>query len=156
MGQRTLAVMTWTFGAFENIYELTGDLRGMFGWEERVKAVAEVYESLPPGERERTVFWAAGYDNAGAVDFLGDAYGLPDSVSLAYTYWLWGVPDGLVDTVIGVGLGPVSLAAAYEEVTVAAEVELAHVNPWQTPFVVTIWRKPKVTLEDVWASNRPW
>ncbi|MGC9366025.1 MAG: glycosyltransferase family 39 protein [bacterium] len=40
----TLDKYVWivTANKFENIYEVTGDLRGMFGWEERVYAVSEV------------------------------------------------------------------------------------------------------------------
>jgi hypothetical protein len=147
---------TITFGAFENIYELTGDLRGMFGWKERVSAVAEVYNSLPESEKQRTIILAAGYGNAGAVDYFGKPFGLPEARSLSMSYWLWGVPDGPIETVIGMGFPKKSMESVFNEVRLAAEVELEHVNPWDTPFPVTICRQPKNSLQNIWKKNRPW
>jgi hypothetical protein len=147
---------TVTFGAFDNIYELTGDLHGMFGWPERIAAVTEVYESLAPEERERTMLFAAGYGNAGAIDFLDKQAQLPRAVSFAQTYWMWGYPEGPVETVIGVGYGADFLTQIWEEVEVVKSVELQHVNPWQTPFEIAICRKPKLTMEQLWPQVRPW
>jgi len=145
-----------TFGALKNIYELTGDLRGMFGWKERVDAVAEVHSSLTPDEQKRTIIFASGYGNAGAVDLLGKARGLPRARSLAMTYWIWGLPKGPFDTVIGVGFPPEAAERIFNQVRVAAKVELKNVNPWETPFYVTVCRDPKVSLEEIWRKNRPW
>jgi hypothetical protein len=145
-----------TFGAFENVYELTGDLRGMFGWPERVAAVAEVYDGLPAEQREGAVIFAAGYGNAGAIDFLGQAHGLPGAVSLSETYWPWGPPDGPIDTVIGAGYRRETLERIFDDVEEAARVDLENVNPWQTPFLVHVCRNPKVSLRNLWADNRPW
>ena len=145
-----------TFNQFQNIGELTSDLRGMFGWEKRVKTIADVYHNLPAEEREQAVIWAFGYGNAGAVDLLGEKYGLPRAASLTLSYWLWGVPEGKGDIVIGVGIRKKNIEHAFEEVEVAAEVELEHVNPWQTPFTVLICRHPKTPLPEIWKVNRPW
>ena len=145
-----------TLGAFGNIYELTGDLHGMFGWRERVAAVDEVYDSLSPEERERTMLLASGYGNAGAIDLLGADLGLPRAVSFSQTYWMWGYPEGPIETVIGVGHDVELLEQIWEKVDVAASVELEHVNPWDTPFVVTICRQPKIPMEVVWPQVRPW
>lgn len=149
-------IHTVTFGAFKNIYELTADLRGMFGWKKRVETVANVYHSLSPGEQGQTVIFAAGYGNAGAIDYLGKAHGLPNAVSLSMTYWLWGLPGDPFDTVIAVGFKKETMEKLFHQVELAAEVELENVNPWQTPFPVTVCRKPKVPLQDIWKKNRPW
>jgi hypothetical protein len=149
-------VDTITFGVFDNIYELTGDLHGMFGWPERVEAVTEVYDSFSPEEQKRTMLFAAGYGNAGAVDYFGRQRGLPQAVSFDQSYWLWGYPDGPVETVIGVGFSLEFLEQIYEEIEVAASVELENVNPDQTPFVVTICRRPKITMDQIWPQVRPW
>ncbi|MCK4943406.1 MAG: glycosyltransferase family 39 protein, partial [Candidatus Aminicenantes bacterium] len=129
-----------TFGQFKNIYELTADLRGMFGWEKRVKTVADVFNSLSPAEQKQTVIWAFGYGNAGAIDWYGKKYGLPNAVSLSMTYWLWGVPEGKGDIVIGMGIRKENIEHIFKKVETAAEVELKNVNPWQTPFRVLICR----------------
>jgi 4-amino-4-deoxy-L-arabinose transferase-like glycosyltransferase len=145
-----------TFGAFENIFELTGDLRGMFGWMERVNAVAKVYNSLPEGEKKRAIILAAGYGNAGAVDYFGKPLGLPEARSLSMSYWLWGLPEGPIETVIGMGFSKKSMEGIFHEVELAAEIELEQVNPWETPFPITICRQPKKSLHSIWSKNRPW
>ena len=47
------------------------------GWEELVASVAEVYRRLPPETRARTALFAQNYGQAGALDWLGRARGLP-------------------------------------------------------------------------------
>ena len=145
-----------TFGQFKNIYELTADLRGMFGWEKKVKTVADVFNSLSPEEQNQAVIWAFGYGNAGAIDWYGKKYGLPNAVSLSMTYWLWGVPEGKGDIVIGMGIRKENIEHIFEQVETAAEVKLEHVNPWQTPFSVVVCRSPKRLLPEIWKKNRPW
>jgi len=145
-----------TFGALENIYELTSDLRGMFGWREQVGAVAGVYNGVPAEERKRTVILADFYGSAGAVDLFGRELGLPRAYSLSMTYWLWGPPKEPFDRVIAVGFEPGTLAKIFNQVRVAAKLDLEHVNPWETPFFVAVCRNPKVSFEQLWLKNRPW
>ncbi|KPJ60864.1 MAG: hypothetical protein AMJ46_03925 [Latescibacteria bacterium DG_63] len=145
-----------TFNQFENIYELTGDLRSMFGWHSRVTTVADVYHRLPPTERERAVIWASNYGNAGAIDLLGDRYQLPHAACLDLSYWLWGVQEEKGDIVILAGFHKDDIEHIFNQVEVAAEVELDHVNPWQSPFRVLIGRSPVKPLPDIWQRNRPW
>ena len=149
-------VDTVTFGAFDNIHELTGDLHAMFGWPERVDAVADVWARIPADERPHTVLLASGYGNAGAIDFLGRDRGLPRAVSLSKTYWMWGLPEGPIDTVVAVGFPAEVLDQIWDDVELVRSVELANVNPWQTPFVVAICREPKLSLDELWSRNRPW
>ncbi len=61
-----------------------------FGWPEMVAAVAQVYNSLPPGQRAKTGIFAGTYGDAGAVDFFGPSLGLPKSISPHQNYFLWG------------------------------------------------------------------
>jgi hypothetical protein len=145
-----------TFNRFQNIYELTGDLHAMFGWEDRVKTVADVYHRLPPADREHAVIWASNYGIAGAVDLLGGKYRLPRAASLDLTYWLWGVREGKGDVVILAGFRKEDIEHIFKEVEPAAEVDLDHVNPWQTPFRVLIGRSPVKPLPEIWERNRPW
>jgi hypothetical protein len=145
-----------TFGAFKNVYELTGDLRGMFGWQERVETVAEVYSRIPQEQKERVMILASSYGNAGAIDYLGKTHGLPNAACLSMSYWLWGYPDGPVDTYIAVGFRKETMEKVFHQVELAEEVELENVNPFDTPFRVTICRQPRVPIEKLWQRNRPW
>lgn len=149
-------INTITFGVFKNIYEITSDLRSMFGWQKRVQTVAEVYHCLSAEEQKKTVIWAFDYGNAGAIDYFGKKYELPKAVSLSMTYWLWGVPEGHSDIVIAVGIKKKNIEHVFDQMELAAEVELKYVNPWQTPFSVLICRFPKSSLSAIWEKNRPW
>jgi hypothetical protein len=62
----------------------------MFGWEDRVKAVADYYHSLPAEEQRVTAIGAPNYGEAGAIDHWGAKYGLPKAISTANNYWIWG------------------------------------------------------------------
>lgn len=142
-------VDTITFGAFENIFELTGDLRGMFGWPERVDAVAEVYHGLPADERETASIYAGWYGPAGAIDLLGPARDLPPATSVHMSYHLWGPPEPL-GTLIAVNTSVEGLSELFEEVHVAKEITLENVNPWDETFRVILCRRPKVDLQARW------
>ena len=60
------------------------------GWEELVSSVAEAYQRLPPETRARTALFAQNYGQAGALDWLGRAKGLPPARSGHNHYFLWG------------------------------------------------------------------
>jgi len=62
----------------------------MFGWDDMVREVAHSYWSLPAWIREKTAIAASNYGEAGAVDFFGPKYGLPNAISGHQTYWFWG------------------------------------------------------------------
>jgi len=61
-----------------------------FGWPEMVRAVAQVYNSLPPEVRSKTGILAGNYGEAGAIDFFGPQYGLPKAISAHQNYYYWG------------------------------------------------------------------
>lgn len=145
-----------TFGAFQNVYELTGDFRGMFAWPERVRLVADVFARLPAEERARAVVYAPWYGMAGAIDQFGPALGLPRAVSSHMTYHLWGLPDGPIDVVVAAGARPEGLRELFEEVAVEADVELPDVNAWERRFVVSVCRRPRVDLRREWGDRPRW
>lgn len=149
-------VTALTFGKMENVYELTGDLRGMFAWRERVEITSQVWNSLPAAERERAVILGPGYGTPGAIDLWGAEYDLPESYSIFKNYWLWGPPEEPVEVILGAGIPPDRLEELCGELEVVKEVELENVNPWHTPFIVTVCRELTATLEEVWPENRPW
>ena len=61
-----------------------------FGWQEMVQAVASVYNSMPKEQRAKTGILAGNYGEAGAIDFFGPHYGLPNAISAHQNYYLWG------------------------------------------------------------------
>lgn len=149
-------INTLSFGALGNVYEITGDLHGQFGWQQRIETVAKAYQSLPLEEREHAVIFAPSYGLAGMVDYLGKDYGLPNAISGHMTYYFWGPGTGPFDTVIALNMRPESLERVFEEVQMRPPVELEHVNPWQREFYVAICRTPRVPIDEIWPDLREW
>ncbi len=87
---------------FENqpMSELPQIYADMFGWEDRVKIVANYFHSLPEEEQRVTAIGASDYGQAGAVDLFGPKYGLPKSISSSNNYWIWGPRDYHGESVI--------------------------------------------------------
>jgi 4-amino-4-deoxy-L-arabinose transferase-like glycosyltransferase len=75
------------------------------GWPQLVQAVRQVWISLPPAQRARTVIFTSNYGEAGAINNLGAAVGLPTAVSGHNSEWWWGPGDPRATTVIAVADG---------------------------------------------------
>jgi hypothetical protein len=80
-----------------------GDLREEIGWDELVKTVAGIRDSLPPEQRGSVGVIVGNYGEAGAIEILGPAYGLPLPISRTNSAWLRGYPDPQPTTLIVVG-----------------------------------------------------
>jgi len=75
----------------------------MFGWKEMADSVAKVYLSLPVEERKKCAIFGQDYGQAGAIDYFGKKFGLPNAICAHNSYWLWGTRnwDGQILIVIG-------------------------------------------------------
>jgi hypothetical protein len=82
-----------------------GDLREEFGWDELVKTVAGIRDSLPPEQRAGLGITVGNYGEQGAIEILGAAYNLPPPISTTNSAWLRGYPEPPPTTLIVLGLG---------------------------------------------------
>lgn len=80
-----------------------GDLREEFGWDELVKTVAGIRDSLPPEQRESVGVLVGNYGEQGAIEILGPAYHLPTPISMTNSAWLRGYPVPTPSTLIVIG-----------------------------------------------------
>ncbi|HLW94570.1 MAG TPA: hypothetical protein VKS25_04250, partial [Solirubrobacteraceae bacterium] len=62
------------------------------GWPQFVRTVASAWQALPAAERRHTAIFTANYGEAGAVDLLGRALGLPRAYSGHNGFSEWGEP----------------------------------------------------------------
>jgi hypothetical protein len=81
-----------------------GDMREEFGWNELVRTVAGIRDSLPPDEQAHLGITTGNYGEYGAIDILGRAYGLPEPIGTTNSEWLRGYPTPTPTTLIVLGL----------------------------------------------------
>ena len=81
-----------------------GDLREEIGWNQLVRAVAGVRDSLPPEQRASVGVLVGNYGEQGAIEVLGRPYHLPTPISGTNSAWLRGYPTPPPSTLIVVGL----------------------------------------------------
>jgi hypothetical protein len=83
-----------------------GDLREEIGWEEMVRTVAEIRDSLTPEQRAHLGITTGNYGEYGAIEILGRPYGLPEPIGTTNSEWLRGYPDQAPTTFIALGIRP--------------------------------------------------
>ncbi len=83
--------------------ENNGDLRDEIGWDDLVKTVADIRDSLPADERANFGIMTGNYGEQGAIEILGPAYHLPPPISRTNSAWLRGYPQPLPTTFIVIG-----------------------------------------------------
>jgi 4-amino-4-deoxy-L-arabinose transferase-like glycosyltransferase len=135
------------------VHKLNPELAETLGWQELVDTVAQVYQSLPPEERATAVIFTANYGEAGAIDLLGPARGLPAAISGHNNYWLWGPGQARVGTTIAVGVRRERLEAVFGEVTLAGRIANAYgVDNGEQGAPVWLCRQQKLSWVEAWPS----
>ncbi len=81
-----------------------GDLREEIGWEQLVKTVAAIRDSLPPEQQKSVGVVVENYGEQGAIEILGPAYHLPPPISGTNSAWLRGYPVPPPTTLIVLGM----------------------------------------------------
>lgn len=74
------------------VMALNPDQGETVGWPRYVAAVSRAWRSLPAPERRHAVIFAANYGEAGAIDVLRRAQGLPNAYSGHNGFAEWGIP----------------------------------------------------------------
>ncbi len=90
-----------------------GDLREEIGWDELVKTVAGIRDSLPAAQQQGVGVLAGNYGEQGAIEMLGPRYHLPAPISLTNSAWLRGYPVPTPTTLIVVGFSQKQVEEAF-------------------------------------------
>lgn len=124
-----------------------------FGWEEMVKQVAAYYHSLPAEERKETAIYTNNYGQAGAIDFYGRKYGLPNAISGHQNYFLWGPRGATGESIILIEPDPDP--AMWQSLRVVARRHHPYAMPNENG---PIWhgRGLKMPIEKVWPETKHW
>ena len=120
-----------------------------FGWHEMVEQVAGIYNALPPQERAVTGILTGNYGEAGAIDILGEKYGLPYAISGHLTYWLWGPRGYTGEEMIVVNQASLAdMNEAYASCKVVGERNGLYAMPWERGPIYLCHGRKKTYQED--------
>jgi hypothetical protein len=81
-------------------HPLPMDFGDMLGWKEMGLKAVSAWKSLDSNEKKNTVIFCDNYGQAGAVNFYGAAYGLPEAYSDNASFLYWIKPDIHIDNLI--------------------------------------------------------
>jgi hypothetical protein len=126
-----------------------------FGWEEMVKEVARVYNSLPAEVQSRTAIFAQNYGQAGAIDLFGGKYSLPKAISGHQNYFLWGPRDYTGESVIVMQSRQEELEKLFAVVEKVGRVDHPYSMPYEH-FDVFYCRNLKQPLKEIWPKAKNW
>lgn len=140
----------------KELSELPQHYADMFGWENMAKTVSEVYDSLSPEEKEKTVVYANNYGEAGTIDYYRKKYDLPPVVSPHNSYWIWGWDhvDKNYQTVIIIGGKIEDHLHSLETVEKAATIQSRFAMPYENNLPVFIGRGLKRPLKEIWSAAK--
>jgi hypothetical protein len=127
-----------------------------FGWDEIVSEVAVAWNRIPPEERKDCGIFAQDYGQAGAIDFLGPKYGLPQSLSGHQSWWLWGPRGYSGNCLIVLDDTQETLATHFEHVEYVGRTPD---NPYALERELTVFichGFKHGTLAEVWPHMKKW
>jgi len=123
-----------------------------FGWPQFIATLSAVYRALPPRDRARTTILAGNYGEAGAVDLLGPAAGLPAAISPHNTYYFWGQGTTPGAVVIATDYQQADLTPYFVSVRQAATVPAQNgIQNEEVGRPVFVCRGPRLPWPAVWA-----
>ena len=122
----------------------------MFGWEDKVKAVAKVFHKLTPDEQRKCAIYADNYGRCAAIDFFGEKYGLPKSIGNHNNYWIWGPGIFSGEIIIVLGGALEDKQQRYQSVEVAGTATCEYCMPYENNLSIYVCRGLKVPVDDVW------
>ena len=118
-----------------------------------VKAVADVYRSLPAHDRDQAGIMTNFYGIAGAIDLLGKPYGLPGAICGHNNYYRWGPGSGRGEVMIVVTFnGDAWAQMFFSQVTLGATVP--NMLPVRAhSYNIFVCRSPIAPLGALWHST---
>jgi hypothetical protein len=124
----------------------------MNGWAAIVEDVHQAWQQLPPDERSKAVFFGTNCGEAGAVDVLGPARGLPPAVSSHNNYFFWGPPDERVDAIVIMSQNPTRWTALFEHVVRVGETNCGDCMPYENHRALYIAWGRRASWASVWPA----
>lgn len=112
--------------------------------------LAKVYHRLPPEEKSKCGIFAQNYGEAGAIDFFGKKYDLPQAISGHNNYWLWGPREYTGEIMIVIGGDEDDHKEVFREVEKVEVIRHKYAMPYENNLPVYLCRDIIFPLKEVW------
>jgi hypothetical protein len=139
----------WEDGKKHNISQVYSD---MTGWNELAAHVARGYNSLNANDQKNaTIYGLRNYGYAGAINFYGSKYQLPDAITFLDSYVLW-APDSIPD-------GPLIYINTGKDDVTDLFLDVKRVGEVQDPFFrekglqVFLCKNPKANICEIYKKK---
>jgi hypothetical protein len=116
--------------------------------------LVQVYENLAPDERARAEILVNSFGEAGAVNVLGGARGLPHAIGRHNQYGLWGPGDASGEVMLVVDDNEDELRDWFEHCERRAEIECAYCMEMMDAQAVYLCHRARRPLREVWPQMR--
>lgn len=126
----------------------------MFGWEEKARDVATVFNTLSEDDKTSCAIVSTNYGRCGAIDFFGQQYGMPKSIGTHNNYWIWGPRNYTGNVVIILGGTLEDHVNDFESVELAGVSTCTHCMPYENNVNIFICRGFKYNMKDVWIHEK--
>lgn len=126
----------------------------MFGWEDKARDVAKVFNTLSEEDKKRCAIFGTNYGDCGAIDYYGKAYGLPKAIGNHNNYWIWGTGhyDGGVLIIMGGDFEDhVGNFESTQEVGIS---DCQYCMPYEDNMKIFLCRGLKADIQKVWPEEK--
>ncbi len=134
-----------------------GDLREEIGWNQLVRTVASIRDSLPPEQRAHLGITTANYGEYGAIEILGRVYGLPQPIGTTNSEWFRGYPDPSPTTFIVLGLTPEQANSIFTACRLAGHngnSQGIHNEESDDHPDIFVCGPPRISWQQIWKEHR--
>jgi hypothetical protein len=131
---------------------LPQQLADRLGWDTMTATIARVYHSLPKEEQAQACILTENYGEAGAIDFYGPQYHLPQAISGHNSHYLWGPGTCTGQVVISIGYSLAPLRGAFDSVSQAATITCVSCMPEENNLPVYVCHHLKTSMQAFWPS----
>lgn len=141
-------VLRWEDG---KIHKLPQDFADMVGWSELGNLVIGTFQKLTPEEQAQCAIYAENYGQAGAINYYGKDFGLPEPVSFSDNFLLWAPENISAHTLIYVNYEPEDMGQLFNEYRVIDTIS----NPYfrENGLKVYLCSQPKETFNSYYTSK---
>ncbi len=129
-------------------YELEMD------WQSMVATIAQAYHRLPPAEQSKACILVSTYGVAGAINYYGPQYHLPQAISGHNSYYFWGPGTCTGEVVILFGFPLDLLQSEFSSVTQVGVNACQYCIPYFDQMPIYVGRHIKTSMKGEWAKFR--